>query len=324
MTIYLGKLEHVDPRTLWASEPASFTPWLSEHLHLLGEAIGLDLEKVQTEAPVGDFSCDIEARESGSSRTVIIENQLEATDHRHLGQLLTYASGLDAAVIIWISPEVREEHRQALDWLNRHTDENVDFFGVSLELIRIDDSKPAVQFRPVAFPNAWSKTRTSAQSGSVTDKEVAYQTFFQPILDELREKHKFTNARIAQPQSWYSFSSGTKGVLYSAAFANGDRMRAEVYIDVGHAGRNKAMFDWLRERQNELEEKMGAPLHWERLDQRRASRISIVRNGTSINSAAQDGDQMRAWLVERLLKLKAVFGPLLPQAIAASVTATDV
>ena len=118
---------------------------------MLGEALGLDLELAEIEGSVGDFSCDIVAREVGTNRPVIIENQLEATDHRHLGQLLTYAGGLDAAFIVWISPEIREEHRQALDWLNRHTDAQIDFFGIRLEAIRIDDSKPAVQFRLMAF-----------------------------------------------------------------------------------------------------------------------------------------------------------------------------
>jgi hypothetical protein len=114
MELRLGKLEHVDPRKLWNSEPAAFTPWLASNISLLGEALGLDLELMQTEKAVGDFSCDIQARDTGRDRPVIIENQLEPTDHRHLGQLLTYAAGLDAAVIVWISPEVREEHREAL------------------------------------------------------------------------------------------------------------------------------------------------------------------------------------------------------------------
>ena len=162
MDIILGTLQHLPPRDIWKNEASDFTPWVAEHIGLLGEALGLDLEFVVREQSVGEFSCDVVAREIGRNRPVIIENQLEATDHRHLGQLLTYASGLDAAFIIWISPEIREEHRQALDWLNRHTDESVDFFGVQLEAIRIDDSRPAVQFRLMAFPNEWGKAQGRA------------------------------------------------------------------------------------------------------------------------------------------------------------------
>lgn len=310
MTVYLGKLEHVDPRKLWEKEAGDFTPWLANHLGLLGEALGLDLELIQTEKSVGAFSCDIHAHDTGRDRPVIIENQLEPTDHRHLGQLITYASGLDAAVIIWISPEVREEHREAMDWLNRHTDERIEFFGVALEAIRIDDSKPAVQFRLVAFPNAWSKKAASGTGGEVSEKRLRYQQFFQPVLDELREKHKFTNARAAQPQSWYAFSSGTTGITYNAAFASGERLRAEFYVDVGDATRNKAIFDALFAKKDEIEQKFGATLDWERLDQKRACRISIVRSDTTLDDALADAS-IRSWLIDGLLTMKTVFGPLL-------------
>jgi hypothetical protein len=160
MDIPLGKLEHLDPRMIWKNEAADFTPWLADNIEQLGEAFGLDLQLIKVEQTIGDFSCDIMAREVRTNRPVIIENQLEATDHRHLGRLLTYAGGLDAAFIVWIGPEIREEHRQALDWLNRHTDEQVDFFRIRLGAIRIDDSKPAVQFRLMAFPNRWGKAQT--------------------------------------------------------------------------------------------------------------------------------------------------------------------
>lgn len=319
MAINLGKLDHVDPRNIWDKEARDFTPWLADHLDLLGEALGIDLELIKIEKSVGDFSCDIQAHDTGRDRPVIIENQLEPTDHRHLGQLVTYAAGLDAAVVIWISPEVREEHREALDWLNRHTDERIEFFGVALETIRIDDSKPAAQFRPVAFPNTWSKTvSSSARSGELSDKRISYQQFFQSVLDELREKHRFTNARAAQPQNWYTFPSGTRGIVYGAAFASRERLRAELYIDVGDAARNKAIFDALLASKDRIEKDFDALLEWERLDNRRASRIAFVRPDTSIEDAADHGDEIRAWLIQGLLKMKAVFGPLLKAATQVS------
>lgn len=235
---------------------------------------------------------------------------MEPTDHRHLGQLLTYAAGLDAAVIVWISPQVREEHREALDWLNRHTDDRIEFFGVALEAIRIDASKPAIQFRLVAFPNAWTKKVAAANDREVSEKRLRYQQFFQTVIDELRETHRFTNARAAQTMSWYAFASGTRGLTYNMAFASGARLRAELYIDVGDATRNKAIFDALAARKDEIELKTG-PLDWERLDQRRACRISLVRPDTTIEDAAMRADEMREWLVQALLKMKSVFGPLL-------------
>ncbi|CAA7614905.1 DUF4268 domain-containing protein [Magnetospirillum sp. SS-4] len=321
MSVTLGRLEQVPPRTLWESEARDFTPWLAENLGLLGEALGLDLELVQTEVAVGSFSCDIECREQGTGRKVIVENQLEQTDHSHLGQLLTYAAGLDAAVVVWISPEVRDEHREAIDWLNRHTRETVDFFAAALEVVRIGNSDPAVIFRLAASPNAWAKTAAAGASrGETSSRMASYQAFWQPLLDELREKHRFTNAKAAQPQSWYSFASGVaSGITYGVAFARGDRLQAEVYIDVGDAPRNKAIFDFFLAEKIELEAAMGEPLSWERLDAKRACRIAVVRPATTIDDAPEQGDEMRTWLVTRLLKLKQVFGPRVKMALQVAV-----
>lgn len=310
MNIQLGKLEHVDARKLWNSKSGEFTPWLASNISLLGEALGIDIEVVQTEKAVGDFSCDIQAHDTGRDRPVIIENQLEPTDHRHLGQLLTYAAGLDAAVIVWISPEVREEHREALDWLNRHTDDRIEFFGVSLEAVRIDNSNPAVQFRLVAFPNAWSKRVTTSSRSEATEKERRYQEFFQGVLDELREKHKFTNARVASLQNWLSLASGIPGISYLATFARENKLRAAVYIDFKDVMQNKSFFDALLARKEEIEQKTG-PLEWDRLDEKRASRISLVRPNTSIDNATTQGNEIRNWLEQALLRMKSTFGPML-------------
>ena len=190
----LGKLEHLDPRTLWKNEAGHFTPWLADHLLLLGEAIGLDLQLEELEGPVGDFSCDIVAREAGTNRPVIVENQLERTDHSHLGQLLTYAAGLDAGVVIWISSDIREEHREALHWLNRHTDEQIDFFGIRLEAIRIDGSKPAIQFNLVVSPNKWGKAQSRKAAKIITGSSIpalkAHRTRLMQRLETASESER--------------------------------------------------------------------------------------------------------------------------------------
>ncbi|WP_082616532.1 DUF4268 domain-containing protein [Massilia sp. Root418] len=314
MTISLGRLEHVDARTVWQSEPRDFTPWLAQNLGLLGEALGLDLELVQMEAPVGNYACDIEAKETNSGRRVIIENQLESTDHTHLGQLVTYAAGLDAAVIVWIATSVRDEHREAIDFLNRHTREAVDFFVIALELVRIGTSAPAVVFRLAASPNAWAKN--AAARPEVSDRMNSYRSFFQPLMDELRERHHFTNARVAQPQSWYAFSSGVTGITYGLSFTAKGELRAEVYIDVGDASRNKAIFGALNEVRTQIEDQLGEPAVWEPLPERRASRIGMVRANTKIEDTQSNGDAVRSWAVNRLLKLKEVFGPRLRPLLA--------
>lgn len=150
----LAKIERiVDLRATWPNEAQYFTPWLADNIGELGKVLGMDLELKGTEAAVGSYFLDILATDLNSRRPVIIENQLEATDHGHLGQLLTYAAGFDAGVVVWVTRDFRDEHRQALDWLNQRTDENTEFFGVVVELWRIGDSLPAPHFNLVAVPN---------------------------------------------------------------------------------------------------------------------------------------------------------------------------
>lgn len=304
----LGNLKRLDPRSIWSKEDHDFTPWLAENLDRLGEALGLDLELQSTEAPVGDFSVDILARDPSRDSLVVIENQLGPTDHDHLGKLLTYASGYDATVVVWVTREFRDEHRQALDWLNQHTDSVTHFFGVVVEALQVDDSRPAINFRLVAAPNEWRKQKVGdSATGPASARREAYRSFFQPLVDELREKHRFTNARVAQPQNFYAFASGLSRVYYAASFARGGRCRAEAYLDLLDKDENKRVFDRLANHKQELESQFGGSLTWERLDDSRACRIAVYRSG-SIDDKPEELAPMRTWFVENLLQFKRVFG----------------
>lgn len=303
----LGKLERVDPRTIWKHEAHHFTPWLAENIDVLGDALGLELELEEQESAVGDFSLDILAKDLGRNKVVVIENQLAPTDHTHLGQLITYAAGHEAGVVIWISPELREEHRQAIDWLNRGDGAETEYFAVVVELLQIDGSKPAVNFRVAASPNDWSRRTRRAHSGPITGKRADYQQFFQLLIDELREKHRFTNSREAQPQNWYAFGSGTRGFSFCVTFVRTNELRVELYIDLGDEDDNVAAFDALQATQPKLEKAFGEPLRWERLDNRRACRVACYRPGT-IHDPADQLDAHRKWAIERLLKFRAAFG----------------
>ncbi|MBI1785141.1 hypothetical protein HYR69_08350 [Candidatus Sumerlaeota bacterium] len=223
----LGEMKSINIRELWPNEAHDFTPWLQANIQQLGEALGLDLEISAREADVGDFSLDLLAKDLGTQRPVVIENQFGATDHDHLGKLFTYAAGVDADVVIWVTETLRDEHRQALEWLNRRTDEGLAFFAVVVEVVRIDDSHPAVRFKPEVVPNEWQRATRERAERQSSPKGEAYRRYFQSLIDELREKHRFTGARTAVPQSWYSFSSGVRsGITYGTSFALGKRVRA--------------------------------------------------------------------------------------------------
>lgn len=176
----LGKIRKIDLRDVWASESSDFTPWLAkeENIAMLGDAIGMYLEVESQEKSVGPFRADILAKDLATNHYVLIENQLELTNHNHLGQIMTYAAGLDAFSIVWIAKAFTEEHRAALDWLNRITDENINFFGIEVEVIQIEDSLPAPQFSVVAKPNDWTKSvKSSASSGELTETKVKQQEY---------------------------------------------------------------------------------------------------------------------------------------------------
>ena len=303
----LARIERLDPRSTWSNEAADFTPWLQQNIDQLGEVLGLDLDVEEREASVGPFSLDLLARD-GSGRPVIIENQLDTTDHSHLGQILTYAAGYKASVIVWIARDFRDEHRAALDFLNSRTGEDTEFFGVRVELWKIDDSRPAVNFDLVATPNEWGKSREPRPS----EKGEKYRVFFQELIDTLREEHAFTKARKAQPQNWYSFSAGAKSFSYGANFGFHRRVWVELYISSPDKELNKRAFDRLQQQKVPLESELNATLEWQRLDKGKASRVSVRRPG-SIDDNQETLEEIRRWMVDQLLAFKGAFGPRLPR-----------
>ena len=210
----LGTLRAVEVKSVWPSEAKDFTPWLAANIGVLGDLLGMELEVVQVEAPVGDFSVDILAKDLSTGTMVIVENQFGPTDHDHLGKMLTYSSGFDANALVWIAESIRDEHRQALEWLNDRTDENTSAFAIELEVVRINDSPPAPNLKAIVVPNKWQKAAHAAGASGPSEKGQLYRDYFQKLIDELRERHHFTGARAAMPQNWYSFASGFSGITY--------------------------------------------------------------------------------------------------------------
>lgn len=302
--ITLGNVKYVDDiRTIWPNEAKDFTPWLAQNINVLGAELGLDLELLNTEHDIGSFSLDIYAKEINTGHPVIIENQLEVTDHSHLGQLITYASGVDAKIIVWISREVREEHRKAIDWLNEVSNEQTHFFAVEIQAITIDNSPPAPLFKVKASPNEWGKAQKTATSGASapkSSKQQYYHEFFTAFLAEIKQKHPhMTNAKSVGYDSWYTFGSGKSGFSLNMAFRGGNRFSCELYIDTNDKDLNKSKFDELYKHKSEIEDTLG-DLSWERLDDKRACRIAAY-----IDMA--DDQSMIMWGINTLVSFKDIF-----------------
>lgn len=303
----MGRLEAVALREVWQHEALDFTPWLLANADALGEALEMDLEITASEHPVGAFSLDLIGRDVVTGERVIIENQLEATDHSHLGQLLTYAAGTDAATIVWVAREVRDEHRAALDWLNSRTDADTRFFGVEVTAVRIGDSLPAPLFKVVALPNDWGKklrTRTqAAEEGALSEREALYSEFWSGYLDALRESAlSWSRARKAPRSNWFSTSGGLAGVELNVSFSR-HGLLSEVYLGHSDPDLNTARLDHLLAHREALESHYGGPLTFEPLDGKVASRAGERRPG-SIDDRSQWPEYI-GWFIDRQTRLRA-------------------
>jgi len=291
---------------VWEHEARDFTPWLRDNIELLAETVGLELDLVETESPVGAYAVDLYAKDLNTGRWVIIENQLEQTDHVHLGQLMTYGAGKGAGVVIWISPEFRDEHREALNWLNEITDESVSFFGIELEVLQIDGSPLAPHLKLVVQPSEWGPIVTPSP---LTPRQRAYRDFFTALLDKVKGKYPhLTRATKAYPQNWFTFPVGRSGFSIVTDFAQGGVFRVDLYIDTGNKVKNKVAFDTLYEDREEIKDDIGGPLVWERLDDRRASRVYCPTKG-SIDDDATHLEELWDWAVEIVPTFRKVFEP---------------
>jgi hypothetical protein len=310
----LGKLKKVDLREVWEHEATSFTRWLSqeENLDHLGDELGISIKLLKTEASVGGFNVDILAEEEGSARKIIIENQLETTDHDHLGKLLTYASGTDANVIIWIFREIRDEHRSAIDWLNEHTDEDIDFFAVKMELWQIGDSLPAPKFQIVSNPNNWAKiAKTNTEQSKLTPTKI-YQFELWNRFKEFAQAHNqnlsFTKT---YPQHWYNFSIGSSS-CHVALTVN---TRAKEFACALYITDDKELFDFLLPKKDAIEKELGIKLDWQRLpEETKASRIKIAKKFDIVGDTdfSKYGEAF-SWLEQNVDNFKKVFSKYLAE-----------
>lgn len=307
----LGRLERVDLRNIWASEATDFTPWLArpENLAVLAETLGIDLELEAQEKAVGPFRADLLCKDIGTSAWVLVENQLERTDHVHLGQLMTYASGLEAVTIVWIAARFTEEHRSTLDWLNKITDESFRFFGLEVELWRIGESPAAPKFNIVSKPNDWSRSVAQAaraiEEADLSDIRLLQRDYWTALHKTLIAANgPVSGARTPLPQSWMTYPVGRSRFHLSAVMLRPkNQIRAELYISGEHA---KAFYALLKRQQVAIEQELGYPLEWEELPAGQDSRVAVYLGDLDPENQA-DWTRQHQWLVQRLNDLHSVF-----------------
>jgi hypothetical protein len=278
----LGKLAYVDPRQIWPHEAHDFTPWLLDNADALADVLGIDLELSSNEHPVGGFALDLIGRDLTNDCVLIVENQLTGTDHGHLGQILTYAAGTDAATIVWVAKSLREEHRQALDWLNNLAGDRARFFGIELQVVRIGSSPFAPLLRLRAQPNDWhAQLSAIAKSSTETSgKGQLYREFWACFLERVRkDRPMWTKARIPQNSNWMNMPTPIKGAVIGVNFTQNQQIRTELYIDSGEGEINDAIFEVLHNHKAEIEAQFGDDLSWEPLPTRRACRVAVYAFG---------------------------------------------
>ena len=313
MTPIFGEFQRINLREAWKNEALDFTPWLAqvENLNRLADALGLsEIELIQTEYTVGDFKLDILC--SDDDGEIIIENQLDKTNHTHLGQIITYAAGVGAKKVIWVAESFRSEHIAALEYLNQNTTTELNFFAVEIELWRIADSPMAPRFNVVVKPNDWSKSnRESARVASTaTPTKILQQQFWVEWVKYLEAKKSPLRPQKPRPQHWLTISLGRSGINLGATVnSRENRLGLEVYINHQDA---KNYFAQLNNQSQSIESKLGFALDWRELPDKNACRILIYKNDAPLSDETAWPSYFD-WLSDTALKLDQVFRPLVKE-----------
>ncbi len=306
----LGRLEKVDLRNIWQTEARDFTPWLAkeENLRLLGDAIGMELDLEAQEKDVGPFRADILAKNTADGSWVLIENQLATTDHTHLGQILTYAAGLNAITIVWIAAQFTDEHRATLDWLNEITGETVEFVGLEVELWRIGNSSIAPKFNIVAKPNDWTKGGAGGgrlhPASDLTPTKIMQQEYWTEFRKYVLGRETVVKPQKASPQHWLNASIGTsRANMY--AFVDTRDNRIGVRLVIGEPDR-LAYFHLLKDEKKQIEAEVGQPLIWDELPEKKTSYVSLYRHKTNPKDRSNWAEQHK-FILATMEKFHTVF-----------------
>ena len=307
----LGTLKTITPRKKWNNEARDFTPWLANNIEELNKTLGLELEVENTEVAVGPYSADILAKDTGTGKYVVIENQLEKTNHDHLGKSITYASVLDASSIIWIATNFTEEHKKSLDWLNDHTNDEISFYGVQIELWQIDNSNAALKFNVVSKPN--QAVRQAARSKAVEDlsenRKFQFE-FWSKFRDKLAKTKKIPSLQTPRPQYWFDVSLGRTNIHISNT-CNTEDNTVGIRIYIGNKIAD-TMLPFLEIEKIEIEKSIGQKLEWNPNPDNRDKVISLLHS-TDFRDQLKFEESLN-WLVNYTVKFREVFSKLIKKA----------
>lgn len=300
----IGHLKEVNVRDLWKHEQYDFSKWLSKpsNIEYLNDILGLTLVDVDEEVYVGPYRCDLVAKDETSGIVVIIENQLESTNHDHLGKIITYASGLDAKFVVWIVKEAKEEHRAAVEWLNNNTRSDINFFLIEIHAYKIGDSDPAPKFEVVEKPNDFVKRGKSKNADELNKSQSERLIFWEEFNQVLAARGKPFNIRKATSDHWYDVAIGSSEAHIAITLVNKEnRMGFELYIQD-----NKELFDSLYAQKEEIEAELGVPLEWNRLDGKKASRIIYSIPGLDFDDHSNYEELMNT-AIDNAVKMRDTF-----------------
>ncbi len=302
---HIGKLTEVDVRELWEHEQYDFSNWLSKdtNLEYLNDILGLTLTDIDREVYVGTYRCDIVAKDETSGITIIIENQLEATNHDHLGKIITYASGLGAKVIVWIVKEAKEEHRAAIEWLNNNTNDEICFFLIEIHAYKIGDSDPSPKFEVIEQPNGFVKqSNSSGGNNNLQRRHTERIIFWEQFNQTVARRGKPFNIRKATKEYWYDVALGTSEAHIAITLVNKDgNIVVELYIRD-----NKALFDSLYQNKKAIEAQLDLSLTWTRLDTIKASSVKHTITGLNFDDHS-NYDELINQTIDVVVKMRDVF-----------------
>lgn len=304
----LGRIEKCEVRHVWPHEASDFTPWLAkeENIALLADAIGLELEVENVEVAVGPYSADILAKDVGTAQYVVIENQLGRTNHDHLGKAITYGSVLNASAIVWIATDFTEEHQKALEWLNDNTGESIAFYGVQVEVWKIDESRPAVRFNVVSRPSGIVRQAAVVKaSENLTDARRLQLEFWTKFRDRLLAKKVIASAHTPRPQYWFDVPVGRAHFVLSN-IANTFDGRIGVRLYMGSRVADKAIAQ-LSHQRAEIERDIGQRLEWNPHPDKSDKIIAVCRDVDLWNRDLWD--EHIDWLVDMVATFRKVFMP---------------